>query len=290
MFDLINNSEINTKSYNYIFSLCDSVSFLYVDYSNSINLEQAILESKYQELTNEILTSKYDTDNWNMSGLIYFFKPTQYITNLIKQNSLQSAIELTKSCRLENLTLYKNNKVLYSICTHEGYEYIDDEFKNLVSNFCLNEIKKTDKYKELLSKIECLNCEKPELAKSIAILYDLSAYINQDNQAPIYITPKYECNFNNYLNLVKQYLSNNLFEQFNKYNSFKEISTTNYPNNLEDLNLIKSFTYTPNESLDIYKNLTEDLNVFNTILIEKFGNIDFINQIINGSPTFFVRS
>ena len=77
MFCLIDNKEIKEKTYNYIFSLCDSVSFLYVDYQNNTNMEQVIKNTKYENIFNNPISSSYKTDNWNMDGFIYKYNLTR---------------------------------------------------------------------------------------------------------------------------------------------------------------------------------------------------------------------
>jgi len=267
MFYLINNKEIKQRAYSYTLSLCDSVSFLYSDLDNKLNLEQAISSTPYTSITKDILSTKNGRDVWNMEGVTCTFKLSDEIKNLISEKSLSHIFDLSSTCRLENLTLYKNNKILYSICSHEGYEEIDEEFKNLVSNFCLKEIENTILYKELLNKLNNLKCNKEEIIKNLTILQDLNAYVNKDCDALIYVSPKFECSFESFLKLTKKYLSDKFFNLINKFNSYKDMHPTGFPN-LENM---YTFNFIPFESTEIYKELTEEIGCWNAILLNKFG-------------------
>ena len=273
MFYLINNKEIKQKTYNYIFSLCDSGSFLYSDLDSKINLEQAISSTRYNSITNDILSTKNGRDIWNMDGVTYTFKLSEQIKNLILEKSLSHIFELSNICRLENLTLYKNNKLLYSICSHEGYEDFDEEFKNLVSDFCLKEIENTTLYKELVNKLNNLKCDKEEIIKNLTILQDLNAYVSKDCDALIYVSPKFECTFECYLKLTKDYLSGKFFNLINIFNSYKAMHPTGFPN-LENM---YTLNFTPFETTEIYKELTEEIQCWNAVLLNKFGLTNLLN-------------
>ena len=271
MFYLINHPEIKEQAYNYIFSLCNRVSFLYIDYSNTTNLEQTILGTEFEQILNNPINTNCKTDMWNMDGLIYTYNLTNEIKSLILKNSLSSRFELTKLCGLENLTLYKDNKIMYSVCSHEGYEHIDNEFENLVSDFCLNKIEKSNIYKEIFKKFENTQYSEDEIIKNLVILGDLKSYVDKDCDAMIYATPKFDCNFENYINLAKEFLSDEFYSSLSSSNSFKNLHPTGHPQKFEDFQTIN---FIPFEYSEIQNQLDNQINIWNVILLKKFGLIN----------------
>ena len=263
-FNLINNSLIKDEAYDYLLSLCDSVSFLYVDYSNSSDFKSDILGTKYETICNYLIKESVG-ESWGMNGTIYVFSLTKEIKKMIKEISLSGHLELTKFSRLENIELTKNNKTMYSICTHEGYEEIDDEFEKQVSQFCLKEISKTGTYKKLFEKISYLQLSDiNQIDKHFAILRDLDSYVSEDWNRVIYAPPAIEATYEDYLQLANKYLTNETNEDLKEFTSFKELFPTGYPCTLEEIPLFDSSKTFINSY--IYKQIMEEVEIASAVI------------------------
>lgn len=286
MFNLINNPEIKEKAYEYVFSLCDSVTFLFIDYKQTLSLDEAILQSKYPFLFSENHFVDIE-DMWNMGRDTYKFNLTPEIKALITEHTFNKSIHLTDTCVLENITLYKDNKFLYSICTHEGYEEFNEEFKNKVTEFCSSEIVKTNLYKELLVKLNKHKPSKEDIAKIIVILNDLKAYVQEDWQAFIRINPTFKCNFKDYLYLAKYYLSDSFYNTLKEYSDFKSLHQTGYPTKASEA--IK-FNFTPFENSKIYKDLNTEIEIWHVILLNEFGIENILKDLYSQlTPVFTIN-
>jgi len=150
-FNLINVKQIKKSCYEYLLSLCDKVTFLYNNNQGNVTFEQAISSCEYSDILKDLISVSYDS-SWGMHGVHYSFSLSNNVKNLITEIELDGTFYIKSDQLLENLTLTKNDKVLYTVCSHEGYEDIDEEFSELVSNFCLKEIQKTHVFKTLLKK------------------------------------------------------------------------------------------------------------------------------------------
>ena len=263
-FHLINNSLIKEESYDYLLSLCDSVSFLYVDYSKSKEFKSDIIATKYETIYNSLIKETIG-QSWEMQGTIYTFALTDEIKNIIKEISLQGKIQLTESSQLENIELIKNNKTMYSICTHEGYEEIDEKFSEQVSQFCLKEISKTGTYKKLYEKISYLQLiDINQMDNHFTILRDLDNYVSEDWNRVIYAPPDIETTYKEYLLLVNKYLTNETVEDLKEFSSFKELFPAGYPSSFEE---IHKFDYS-NVFLKtyLYKQIMEEIDIASAVI------------------------
>lgn len=288
-FYLINNSELKEKAYEYIFSLCDSVAYLYTCYNNNSNFECDIIGTDYAKIKRSIIKSKTG-ESWGMRGTIYTFHLSNDIKKVINNLTLNRAIRLTDTSCLENLELYKNGKCLYSICSHEGYEEIDDEFLSRVSSFCLKEIEHTNLYQRVLDKFSnVLSYPLTQISRDLKILKSLDAYVQEDWQNVIRIAPEINCSYPQYLEIAHKYLSDGIVSQFAKFLSFKELYPTGYPRTFEEIMSFKNNP--PFQSNELYKQIMEELDMYNVAIFKTFGVGDIFhygNQE-EQSPTIIVN-
>lgn len=263
-FNLINNKNIKDRAYDYMFSLCDSISCLNTNYTREFN--ESLID--FKNIKKAIKTVQ-EGESWGMFGQIYTLDLSLEIKDYLKKYSIYSYIN-TSEMVLENITLLKNKKVLYSICTHEGYEHFDDNFKKQVESFCLKEIETTNIYIELNNKISnILNQPLSEVSKELTILKDIYAYINEDWQAIIYVAPKTKQSYEDYFKIAKRYLSDDLIEKLNYHYSFKSIHSENHARNTPKEFLIK-------KTQDLYENeickqIFEELSIISAIYFKTFG-------------------
>ena len=278
LLNLINLSKIKEEAYNYLISLCDKVEFLYVNYNEGSNFKFDILESGYDDLLNQYLYIK-NGESWGMSGEKVTFLLSSNIIGLIKEIGLNGYLKITENSTIENITLYKNEKVVFSICSHEGIEYFEEEFEEQVKAFCLEKIAKTEIYLELCNNIKTIKDKKvDEIYNDILVLEDLVAFVEQDWNKIIRQTPKTLTTFDEYKKLAEKYLSKNTYDKIKKFKSFKDFYSSGYPTNFDEI--IKFGNNEKFSESEIFKIIMEEVFLINIILVYKFG---FKNNEMNGN-------
>lgn len=267
MFDLINCKEIKDKAYDYLLSLCDKASYLL--YENNIrNLNLKPFKDKHQRFFSDYKHTEQGPDNWNMHGTIYFYGLNGNIKQTIKDNSLAGIIKLSDGLSFENLTLYKNNKVLYSICSHEGYEEIDKEFEQQVTEFCLKAIKSTPLYQELLTKhLSLTDRNINTVFEDLLVLEDLKAYIEEAWQFVIRMTPRKPVTYQEYFSLAQKYLSSNLVKTLENANDFKSLHPSGYPKTIDEASRFNLLRF---ENTQTYKQLCEEIKVYYALMFNLY--------------------
>lgn len=263
-FNLIHNSLIKDEAYDYMLSLCDSVSFLYVDYSNKSNFKIDVQFSDYNYIC-QYLTNEKEGESWEMKGREYTFNLSDTMKELIKTISIYGKLKITNQSQLENLQLIKDNKIVYSICTHEGYEEIDEKFEKQISQFCLKEISKTGIYKKLYDKISYLQLSDiNQIDKHFKILRDLDSYVSEAWNCVIYAPPTIDATYEDYLQLANKYLTTETNEDLKEFTSFKELFPSGYPTTFEELPLFDSSKTFINSFL--YKQIMEEVDIASAVI------------------------
>ena len=228
-FHLCEHSQIRTSAYEYMLSLCDRVSYLYgYRTDEKFDFEFEAIGTDCEEIIGDIIKKERD-ESWGMSGTHYSFMMSDRVKSIITEYGLGGIISVNNK-KLENLSLYNNDKLLYSVCSHEGYESFDAEFKNRVSTFCLKKAAELPIYNELDKKFaRYCSLTNKELNKSFTILGDILNYVMQACKAVIHGLPVYEINFKEYVSLVEKFLSDNCAKILKKYKSFEELHPAGYP-------------------------------------------------------------
>lgn len=264
-FIFYDDQEICDKVYNYIFTLCDRVEFLN---SNSKfvleSLDNVFFNSHKYNLRKSLLDIKFGVDYWNMNGNICNFKLSNDLKFLITQVGFENFYKIeydNRSVFLENLTLYKSNKLMFSICTHEGYTKKDDDFNKKVSNYIKKELLRTKMFCKM--KNTYLNLSKNYTNVEIIEIYqklrDIEAYVAKDSNANIRMSSEYEnITFEEYKILAQKVFSESILSKLN-VSSFKEL---NNKNNLTEfsLNQNDNIKYSQFLSTQLYKDMTRELS------------------------------
>ena len=262
-FNLCEHSQIRTSAYDYLLSLCDRVSYLY-GYRTDDKFDFDI-EAIGTDFENDIkdIINKAVAESWGMSGARYSFMMSDRVKSIITEYGLGGII-LVNNKKLENLSLYNNEKLLYSVCSHEGYESFDDEFKNIVSTFCLKKAAELPVYKELDNKFAKYSFAKnDELSKSFTILSELLNYVMQACKAVIHGMPVYEINYEDYVALAEKFLSDDLVKILKKYKSFDQLHPAGYPQTFAEIEKfanVQGFNCS-----EIYVELMEQLDILKAV-------------------------
>lgn len=227
-FYLTEHSQIRASAYEYLLSLCDRVSYLYgYRTDDKFDFEFEAIGTELEGIIGDIINKDRD-QSWGMNGAHYSFSMSDRVKAIITEYGLGGIIAVS-SKNLENLSLYSNNKLLYSVCSHEGYTSVDDQFKNKVGKYCYDKAVELPLYRELNSKFakySYLSFE--ELDKSLTILADVLNYVMQSCKAVLYTLPVYEIKYEDYMSLAKKFLSDDCAKILKDYKNFDELHPADY--------------------------------------------------------------
>lgn len=241
-FHYIYDEEIGDRAFDYLLSLCDSVEMLYAyrrEYAD--DFEITALCTEYEGLIPAIIGVRKG-ESWGMEGRIYKFAITEEIKKVIAEKGLDLEIRFLDFLSLENLTLYSGDKVMFSVCSHEGYDTIDEDFKNKVSDFCRREIVKTKLYAETLERYKKLPARTlNERAVIRSKLYDLVAQVENAWGKVIRAVPRWEgLTYEEYLSYAKPVFSPDVFEQLERAGSFKGLQPAGYPRTFGEMKAFRN--------------------------------------------------
>lgn len=281
-FDLCEHSQIRKSAYEYILSLCDKASYLYGYRTDGrFDFEFDAIGTEFEEIIEDII-KKDRTQNWGMSGPEYTFLMSDRLKSIIIKYGLGGIISVN-SKGLENLSLFNKDKPLYSICSHEGYASIDEEFKKAVSNYCVKLALELPTYKDLNNKFaKYSSYDIKDLNKSFIILRDISSYVEQSCKAVIYSLPTYEISYEKYVSLAEKFLSDGCVKILKKYKSFEELYPAGCPKTLAE---IEKFANVPKfDRSEIFVEITEQLDILRVVWynhgIDPFSGMEQINPTL----------
>lgn len=265
-FNLCENRFIRDVAYDFILSQCDKAEYL-----NSANsdyfydLSTELIGTGYEVIISDLIEYR-DGSSWAMHGKLCAFSLSDKVKKMIKAHGLTGIIKLNDSV-LENLSLYKGEKLLYDTCSHEGYEDIEKTFEKSVSDYCLSAIENTAIYAEFTQTFLKFPDKSIKKIKSDYLkLSDLYAYVQEAWQAMIYQPPKYPLTYNRYVGIAEKYLDGEIVCALKKFKNFKEVYPYGYPHGIEE---IKKFVGVPKlESTAIYKEIKFQLEVWNILLLK----------------------
>lgn len=216
---------VSKKMIEYLFDKSDEISFLLCHYDQ---LDKTPL-FKFEPF--KIIAT---IDFWDMEGYVFYFNVNsnikEYFLNIA---DLECYIPTSDGNVFENLTLYKNKKVIFSVCNHEQDIYIDASIRDEMERFYKDVVKTDIVFKFTKAKYLNLQKHKDFSQKEITILYDLHSYVEQAKQSFIYKVPEYECHEEQYKFLVKKYMPKYIYFKLEQLTNFSTYETilTNLPNN-----------------------------------------------------------
>ncbi|MCM1546438.1 MAG: hypothetical protein NC033_05315 [Clostridiales bacterium] len=289
-FRYIDNAEIEERAYAYLFSLCDCAEMLYAVNNDEVDgLELTALGTEYEFLIPAILGSQKG-QSWGMWGRIYRFVLTDEFKKLIADGGLGQMPQITEGVWLENLTLLSGDKVMYSTCSHEGYNDIDEDFCNKVSDFCRKEIIKTKLYNQMLERYKNLpKLPRNKMAANRSKLYDLNEQVENEWQRVIRGVPRWnDLTYGEYLSLAKPVFSDNVFEKLSAVKSFKELHPAGYPRTLGE---IVNFRGKPDfRDSELMRDIERQLDMLDTVFYLEEGIDDWrIEGEQERTPTIIIN-
>lgn len=219
--------------YDYIFEKCDKVSLFSSDFAKkSLKKVKHLDETKFKEV---ILasTKEFADKSWGMTGHTFEFRLTKGMQKFMRNFAPNDYIKIGEFT-LENLNFYQGDKVMYSVCTHEGWEGYDEDFKTGLAEICCNLIEKTQFFSEKYAILSKNKKIKAEIDRELTILSNLELYVQADSDAFIYSVPRYAIDFKGYVALAEQYLGTQLINKIKSYESFAQMNPEGYAKTIEE--------------------------------------------------------
>ena len=239
-FHFIYNEDIKERAFAYLFSLCDSAEMLYAyrDYEED-DLELAALGTEYENIIPSI-TGKRRGDIYGMEGRVYTFALTEEFKNIFIRGGLSAMPQILTGVRLENLTLLKGGKMKYAVCSHEGYDDFDEDFKKKVEDFCRKEIVQTQLYAETLERYKKLpGHTRNERAVIRSKLYDLTAQVEDAWEKYVRDKPLWKMSYHEYLKLAEPVFSAEVYEKLAKAGSYRGLQPDGFPHTFAEARSFK---------------------------------------------------
>ena len=281
-FNLCEHSQIRTSAYSYLLSRCDRASYLYgYRTDDKFDFENEAIGTDSEGIIVDIINKK-TAQSWGMNGAQYTFLMSDRVKAIISKYGLGGIITVNNK-KLENLSLYKGDKLLYSVCSHEGYETFDDEFKNKISEYCLKKAVELPIYNELNEKFKKYSSDNnEELKKAFSILGDILSYVQQSCKAVIYSLPAYETDFMGYVALAEKVLSDNCVRTLKKFKNFAGLHPEGCP---KTFNEIEKFVGVPGfQCSEIFIEIMEQLEILKVVWynhgVDPFFETEQINPTI----------
>ena len=227
-FYYIDYEEFYERAYEFIFSLCDKVEYLYERPWENRKLENDLIGHEYEDILPFIIKKEF-SKAWGMAGMVYTFSLAEPVKKMIKENGLDIMIYVPQAKKyMENLTLYKEEEQIYSVCSHEGYKEMSDSFGKSISAFCYKEMQNTELFSKLQKKQKELLKQSPiwtkeKMSKALDRLSELSNQVEQACDFYIYVTPRYKTTFKTYKKLAKNFLTESINEVLDTANDYSDL-------------------------------------------------------------------
>ena len=213
---------VKEDAYQFILDSCDEVEFFSEYNIGLLELLQKINAPTYPHIVDSLIEEREDL-SWGMNGTIYKFKLDDYMKSILKKTGITNFLYLDNENKflLQNTTLIKDNKIMYSSCTHEDFDELDEDFRTQLANICKDKLCSSNIYIQLKEKNKILS--KEELETNIQILQDLCGYINQEINAYIYSLPENtNITLSNYIDIAIMSLSSTTSNNLSNIHSFKD--------------------------------------------------------------------
>lgn len=222
-----------------VLSVCDTAEFLGVEQYGAEDIYD-LYGTKYEDIIPAFLSCRKGDSNGNMWGNIFRFKLTEPLKKHIEEEGLDCMFCDGGVCYLENLTLYREGKTMFSCVSHEVFclyhmAEVSEDISQKVLCAVAETISKMPLY-AAMQKIAARLDGKPQkdVERDLSILLDLCLYVDCEKEYFIRQTPKYECSFKNYKILAERYLTSETYLPLATLNSFAELQPQPVPKTCAD--------------------------------------------------------
>ena len=225
--------EIADEAFAFLFSYCDRIEYLseyqYGHFADISELAGTELEGMISACVRS-----HEGESWGMKGTLHVFSLTDGVKSIVKKYGLYSSLFAADSLVLQNATLYRGEIALFSVCSHEGYDFYEDEFKERFGEVCCRAIEKTEAYREAREAYS-RTAERKHRTREKKILRAVECYVAKDSEAALYFTPPEPCSYRRFLELAKLYLSSETVRELNRAKRFSELHPEGYAKTLEEI-------------------------------------------------------
>ncbi len=227
-FHFIDDEELSERAYAYLFSLCDRAEYLFDCPHGKADFSTEAIGTDCEGMIGA-LEGERRGESWGMRGKILSFRLTDEVKEVIRHPARQHGMPAVWDRRLENLTLYKGEKRLYSVCSHEGYTDIDEDFLQKVGTFCRRELPRTSMWKQLEARYPRLSSRSAKrLWGDLDKLDDLNRQVCDAWQCFIRQPPFYQMTFEEYLAVARDYLSGPIVRKLEEAGGYRELHPEGY--------------------------------------------------------------
>lgn len=302
-FDLIDDPEIGDEAYAFLFSLCDRVRYL-VGYRTERDVAEELLSSPYQNVLPSLLSAEKG-DDWNMEGTYLSFSLSEPVRRMVKENSLGGLVTVGtvrgENVFLENLSLWKGEKRLYAVCSHEGYTDADEDFLTAVGRFCLDQISATQRYAAMKEKFSGLSLlPKEKQRDGYSVLSELCGYVSEAIGDWFYVKPSRACPYGEFLAIAEKFLTADVCEELRRAGSFAGL----HPPGAPDMALLQRdieargtlLTQEERDAIRSHPRFREsplaerirgELRMLQAVSFRETGEVPFVGG--GGAPTIVIR-
>lgn len=227
-FHFIDDEELSDRAYAYLFGLCDRAEYLFDCPHGEADFSAEAIGTDCEGMIGA-LEGQRRGESWGMYGKILSFRLTDEVKELIGQQAGLQGRPAVWDRNLENLTLYKGGRKLYSICSHEGYTDIDEDFLQKVGTFCRRELPRTSAWKRTEARYPRPSARSAKrLWGDLDKLDDLNRQVCDAWQRVIRQPPFYRMTFDEYLAIARDYLSEPIVRKLEQAGGYRELHPDGY--------------------------------------------------------------
>lgn len=271
---------------------CDSATMLGSEY-DGISSIYDLYGTEYEDIIPAYVSS-CEGESWGMRGKLFSFRLTEELKAHIRKGSLTCIFKEGDKYILENLTLYRGDKCMFTCCSHEAFDLVIPELTDELADEVLRAVKATIERTELFAQMQAVNngiTKKPEsVEKDLAILRGLCCYVDQAKGWWIYQPPKYKCDFVKFRKIAKKYLTPSTYAVLDKVEDYADLQPLPVPQTADEVVADLDKTYGPHYNCTEYYRQV-DLEIFMLQYIREINGLGSRTQKEKQSaPCFVMRS
>lgn len=196
--------------------------------------------TKYEDIIPAFVSSGVG-ESWGMRGTLFRFKLTDALKRHILEESLTCMFGEANRIYLENLTLFAGAKTVFSCVSHEFFSlYHMAEADDSLAGQILSDVEMTIKNMPLYNQMRDIAANlhgktREELEKELRILSDLCWYVDNEKGCFVQAQTKYECDFQAFKKIAKNYLTEELYAALSPLDCFSELQPQPVAKTVDDV-------------------------------------------------------
>ncbi len=202
--------------------------------------------TEYEDIISAYISSR-EGESFGMCGMLFDFRLTDELKAHIRRSTLTGAFKVGNGYILENLTLYSNEKRIFTCCSHEAFDLDVPELIDEMTDGVLQAVKTTIERTELFARMQTVNngiAERQEaVEKDLSILLDLCCYVDQAKGWFAYQPPEYKCDFVAFCQIAERYLTQSTYSVLEKADGFADLQPLPVPQTVDEVLAASDKTY-----------------------------------------------